>query len=91
MKKITLILLTVLSFSKTHAQEPLVIQKNYFLSQLDINYRAECYVNEAISIETHQKVKENDSDTEGSNFQQRIVRKSDGKDLVWANVKYRRF
>ena len=68
---------------------PLAIQNNYFLTQLDINYRAECYLNEPVLIEIHQKTKENDADTEGSNFQQRIVRESDGKDLVWANVQYR--
>ncbi len=69
---------------------PSAIQNDYFLSHLDINYRAECYLNEPISIETHQKTKENDLDTEGSNFQQKIVRESDVKDLVWANAQYRR-
>jgi medium-chain acyl-[acyl-carrier-protein] hydrolase len=69
---------------------PLAIHNNHLPTQLDINYRAECYLNEPILIETHQKNKENDADTEGSNFQQRIVRESDGKDLVWANVQYRK-
>jgi medium-chain acyl-[acyl-carrier-protein] hydrolase len=67
---------------------PLTIQNDYFLSQLDINYRAECYLNEPVLIETHQKTKQNDLDTEGLDFQQRIIRDNDGKDLVWANVEY---
>jgi medium-chain acyl-[acyl-carrier-protein] hydrolase len=64
---------------------PLPLQNDYFLSQLDINYRAECYVNEPILIETHEK----ETNTEGYDFQQRIIRDNDGKDLVWANVQYR--
>jgi medium-chain acyl-[acyl-carrier-protein] hydrolase len=67
---------------------PLNVQNNHFLKKLDINYRAESYLNDAISIETHQKVVENVSYTEGSLFQHRIVRESDGKDLVWANASY---
>jgi medium-chain acyl-[acyl-carrier-protein] hydrolase len=61
---------------------PSTVQNACFIHELDINYRAECYLNEAISVET---VK-NGSDTEGSLFQQKIVRDSDKKDLVWANV-----
>jgi medium-chain acyl-[acyl-carrier-protein] hydrolase len=67
---------------------PLAIQNDCFLQKIDINYRAECYLNDVISIETHQKTDENAVYTEGSLFQQRIVRESDGKDLVWANVTY---
>jgi medium-chain acyl-[acyl-carrier-protein] hydrolase len=67
---------------------PFEVQNNCLLTKLDINYRAECYLNEPISIETHQKTSENAVYTEGSLFQQRIVRESDGKDLVWANVQY---
>jgi medium-chain acyl-[acyl-carrier-protein] hydrolase len=65
---------------------PLDIQKACFIQALDINYRAECYLNEAISVGTHQKSVENGPDTEGVSFQQKISRDSDAKDLVWANV-----
>ena len=61
-----------------------------FIKELDINYRAECYLNEAISVETHQKNVGNAENTEGVFFQQKIVRDSDGKDLVWANVRWER-
>lgn len=67
------------------------VQKDCFVQKLDINYRAECYLNEAISVETHRKSVENESNTEGVFFQQKIVRDSDAKDLVWANVTYRFF
>jgi medium-chain acyl-[acyl-carrier-protein] hydrolase len=67
---------------------PLDVQNNYLLTELDINYRAECYLNDPISIQTHEKMVENTENTEGSNFQQKIVRESDGKDLVWANVRF---
>jgi medium-chain acyl-[acyl-carrier-protein] hydrolase len=86
---------------------PLDYQNNYFLTTLDINYRAESYLNDAIAIETHQKTVENavymaqtrhqaESMTEElvpillreSLFQHRIVRETDGKDLVWANAAY---
>jgi medium-chain acyl-[acyl-carrier-protein] hydrolase len=63
---------------------PVEVQNNYLLSELDINYRAECYLDDLISIQTHQKVDENEENTEGGHFQQKIVRESDGKDLVWA-------
>jgi medium-chain acyl-[acyl-carrier-protein] hydrolase len=66
----------------------LAIQKGCFIKKMDINYRAECYLNEAISVETHQKIVENVENTEGVSFQQKIVRDSDGKDLVWANVQW---
>jgi medium-chain acyl-[acyl-carrier-protein] hydrolase len=64
------------------------VQNNYLLTELDINYRAECYLSDLISIQTHQKIVEKDETTEGGYFQQKIVRKSDEKDLVWANVQY---
>ncbi len=67
---------------------PQAVQKDCFVQKLDINYRAECYLNEAISIETHQKNVENVENTEGVSFQQKIVRDGDRKDLVWANVTY---
>ncbi len=67
---------------------PLPIQNNLFLQKLDINYRAESYLHESILIETHAKTVENTVFTEGVSFQQRIVRESDGKDLVWANADY---
>jgi medium-chain acyl-[acyl-carrier-protein] hydrolase len=77
---------------------PLAIQNACFLKNLDITYRAECYLNDVILIETCQKMDENavsrfsgcccTSYTEGSLFQQKIVRESDVKDLVWANVLY---
>lgn len=70
---------------------PSDVQNDCYLQKLDINYRAECYLNEAIRIETHQKNAENSADTEGVFFQQKIVRDSDAKDLVWANVIYRLF
>jgi medium-chain acyl-[acyl-carrier-protein] hydrolase len=63
---------------------PNAIQNQFFLRNLDINYRAECYLSDVISIEMHQK----DAVTEGVHFQQRIVRESDGKDLVWANAHF---
>jgi medium-chain acyl-[acyl-carrier-protein] hydrolase len=68
---------------------PLAVQNNCFVKELDINYRAECYLDEPIVIETYQKdIKslENALDTEGGYFQQKILRESDKKDLVWANV-----
>lgn len=65
---------------------PSDVQKDCYLQKLDINYRAECYLNEAISVKTHQKNVENGLNTEGVSFQQKIVRDSDKKDLVWANV-----
>jgi medium-chain acyl-[acyl-carrier-protein] hydrolase len=68
---------------------PLDVQNNYLLTEFDINYRAECYLDDLISIQTHQKIVENEENTEGGYFQQKIVRESDGKDLVWANVQYK--
>lgn len=68
---------------------PPEVQKTAFIASLDINYRAECYLNEAISVGTHQKTMENESDTEGASFQQKISRDGDNKDLVWANVLWR--
>ena len=69
---------------------PLDVQNKYLLTELDINYRAECYINDPIVLQTHQKRSENEGhneeNTEGVFFQQKIVRKSDGKDLVWANM-----
>jgi medium-chain acyl-[acyl-carrier-protein] hydrolase len=63
---------------------PLDVQNNYLLTELDINYRAECYLDDVIAIQTHQKTGEKEQNTEGGHFQQKIVRESDGKDLVWS-------
>lgn len=65
---------------------PLVFQKTHQIEVLDINYRAECYLNDALMIETL----ENIENTEGSYFQQKIQREHDNKDLVWANVIWQR-
>jgi acyl-ACP thioesterase len=60
------------------------VQDDFLLTELDINYRVECYLDDTLSIQTHQKTVENEQYTEGVYFQQKIVRESDGKDLVWA-------
>lgn len=62
------------------------VQTYFYIQTLDINYRAECYLDEVVSIETHQKVDKNVIDTQGVHLQQKIVRAHDKKDLVWANV-----
>jgi medium-chain acyl-[acyl-carrier-protein] hydrolase len=67
---------------------PSDVQNRYLLTELDINYRAECYFNDPIVVQTYQKMSDNEENTEGVHFQQKIVRESDGKDLVWANVQY---